>query len=61
MTKKDYDLIASVVVEASEIYGSAAWNPTLLINMLATALADDNPRFDRERFKLACRKVALLA
>lgn len=45
MTRKDFELIASVLRE------SQAWNETIL-NM-ADALADTNPRFDRERFLVA--------
>ena len=48
MTKKDFQLIASVFKDTGT-YGH--WN---VIEKMADMLATTNPRFDRERFLKAC-------
>lgn len=54
MTRKDYQLIAEVfanfgkMVELEETIGAD------IARVLADALQGDNPRFDRERFLIAC-------
>ena len=54
MTRKDYQLIAEVfanfgkMVELEETIGAE------IARVLADALQGDNPRFDRERFLIAC-------
>ena len=50
MTRKDYVLIAQTIndswVKSSSVH--------VLVLALTDALAQDNPRFDRERFLKAC-------
>jgi hypothetical protein len=58
MTKKDYELIASVIkgnfkaFEELEIHPSH-WQ-TLLVSELGNKLMDDNPKFDLAKFRRAC-------
>lgn len=56
MTKKDYAAIAAIIRAAHE--KEAGWRPsTSLLNIardLADHCANDNERFDRARFMLAC-------
>jgi hypothetical protein len=61
MTKKDYIVIAKAVFEARENVGnyiedidSVNQAFRCIIGELGRALADDNPRFDYDRFKRAC-------
>lgn len=68
MTKKDYELIASAIEH--ELYGNRAHSEpnhaaecaiTALIclaNEIAERLEAQNPRFDRDRFLLACGVTA---
>jgi len=49
MTKKNYKRAAELVKELSD---KAEW--TAAIELLLTFFAEDNPRFDRERFMEAC-------
>ena len=51
MTRKDYVLIAEVI--ATSWHTSTDTKRTIALNM-ADALQNDNPRFDRERFLVAC-------
>lgn len=54
MTKKDYQLIASVMQEVLKdpcIYESV-WAVT--VEKLIAALQKDNPRFNKEKFVAAC-------
>ena len=51
MTRKDYILIAEVI--ATSWHTSAETKRELAVNM-ADALETDNPRFDRDRFLVAC-------
>ena len=61
-TRKTYqahaDLIGSLITKNINT-GDGAWQ-TITVQDLVTALGDmyaiDNPRFDRERFNLACMK-----
>lgn len=58
MTRKDYQLIADMIVATRD--GVNSWtngNDALddLVTNLGFALALDNPRFDRDRFSEACR------
>lgn len=59
MTRKDYQLIARALKQASENWeGFDEENPQVVITAisayLARELAQDNPRFDRTRFLEAC-------
>ena len=65
MTKKDYELIANTMMRSHPQFGYLiAYTPsktrtrleqyTMTVEDLAGALANDNPRFDRERFLKAC-------
>jgi hypothetical protein len=54
MTKKDYELIATVLSEMQDKYDGSDWtvNGTIYLyaQNLATAIAKANPNFDYERF-----------
>ena len=52
MTRKDYIAIANAICEASHTAPSAAIDT--LAHKLADVCANDNPRFDRQRFLAAC-------
>ncbi len=61
MTKKDYELIASVYaaeMQFYEEYGEDELEPKAIIasnaHQMANALAEQNPKFDRKRFLKAC-------
>lgn len=51
MTRKDYVLIASAIREARVSQDVDREN---MAGAIAVKLAEDNPRFDREIFLLAC-------
>lgn len=53
MTKKDYELIARVLRDESSDGQAYRPDETLCLAM-ADALAEDNPRFDRVKFLVAC-------
>ena len=61
MTRKDYQLIASIIKSEAE-----AWKPNstqaVMCDQFAKAfaqkLAEDNPRFDASRFFKACEPTA---
>lgn len=65
MTRKDYVLIAKAISDALdtlddapnavELMEDAQASISILIDQLAKALATDNPRFDADRFRLACK------
>ena len=48
MTRKDYMRFAEIVREANPSF--APW----LASQMARVFAEDNPRFDRQRFFTAC-------
>jgi len=52
MTRKDYQLIASVLANFTGDTGDVV-DRDLVAYDLAKALAADNPRFDREKFLVA--------
>jgi hypothetical protein len=52
MTRKDYQLIASVLSQFTGDQGDVIDRDAVAYD-LADALAADNPRFDRERFLIA--------
>lgn len=56
MTRKDYELIAQVIAELNSDFNNGN-DDTVSLSLVATELADalaqDNPRFDRERFLIA--------
>jgi hypothetical protein len=52
MTRKDYQLIASVLANFTGDSGDVV-DRDLVAYDLATALGADNPRFDREKFLIA--------
>ena len=53
MTKKDYELIAEVLLNNVSGVASEPYAITL-VNDMANALQDDNPKFDRNKFLIAC-------
>jgi hypothetical protein len=62
MTKKDYELIAEVIADTTEMtqilsgldMDSAERVISLLAGKLASSLEMENPRFNREMFLKAC-------
>lgn len=52
MTRKDYNLIASVLLDNRA--GMPEHNFYWLVHNFATALQEENPRFDGDRFLEAC-------
>lgn len=52
MTKKDFELIAGVLADVHK-----KGNKICVVELLADALAETNPRFDRGRFLTACIPV----
>jgi len=52
MSRKDYIRLAEVVVKARE-RGDGVEH---LIDALCSALLEDNPKFDRARFRAACNR-----
>lgn len=54
MTKKDFELIANAINEL--FLGHKNWSRSLeqVANKLAEKLAETNPRFNREKFLIAC-------
>lgn len=59
MTKKDFELIASVIRAANTaIYreGTTPYDAIAFVTLdMANRLVDTNPRFDRDRFLAACK------
>ena len=65
MTRKDYILIAKAISDALdriddapnaiELAEDAHASIGIIIEQLAKALATDNPRFQADRFRLACK------
>ena len=60
MTRKDYVAIAEAMMAARADVSNQAISPKMALKFaedrIASALAADNPRFDRERFLTACRR-----
>lgn len=57
MTRKDYTAISRLIANHLPIHApldDSHLGSTRFINRLADYLADDNPRFDREKFIAAC-------
>ena len=56
MTRKDYELIASVLADLNADFNNGG-DDTISLQLVATELAEtlaaENPRFDRERFLIA--------
>jgi hypothetical protein len=52
MTKKDYELIAEVILNSQGLTRGGVMDT--LAKRMAEALADTNPRFNREMFLKAC-------
>lgn len=50
MTKKDFDLIASVIEDMTGCYSSYA-----IAEKFSNVLANKNPRFNKDKFLQACR------
>jgi len=63
MTRKDYVAIAEAIAFARSTLPSPQRRGDIgravqtVVDAIAKTLADDNPRFDRERFLQACRTV----
>jgi hypothetical protein len=57
MTRRDYDLISKVLARCQPSVLDATSLRNLIIYSLANALAEENPRFDRERFMQTCSGV----
>lgn len=53
MTRKDFQLIAEVVILTSEIFDDQTADT--IAELFADRLAGTNPNFDRERFLKACK------
>lgn len=58
MTKKDYELVASVV-RSSTAFPTFADKAAFILDMGAT-LARDNPKFDMNKWATACLPVAVI-
>ena len=56
MSKKDYETIAKCIRDAFGMTGNFTIRECL-ISSLCAKFAEDNPRFDSDRFKAACRMV----
>ena len=57
MTRKDYVLIAQTIADLMSDFnngGDDSVSLSLVAQELADTLAKDNPRFDRDRFLVAC-------
>ena len=54
MTRKDYELIARVFADFSEVCDLSETIGADIARQLATAFVFDNPRFDHKRFLSAC-------
>ena len=58
MTRKDYELIAGAFAFAVDKYDGEDWTMqgagAAIARLLADELAEDNSRFDREKFLAAC-------
>jgi len=55
MTLKDYELIAGAIAEERRAHSAPSrFGVDSTADAVASALARDNPRFDRERFLKAC-------
>lgn len=54
MTKKDYVKLARVIQHADTL-GYESNTLTFIVGELALVLQEDNPRFDRKQFELACK------
>ena len=54
MTRKDYEKIANILNKGIRPVQADAWFNSLLDN-LCDMFQADNPRFDAERFKEACK------
>jgi hypothetical protein len=63
MTKKDYELIAAAIAGCATVTNKSGRLGTIetvliskehFVNMLATELEIENPRFNREMFLTAC-------
>ena len=56
MNKKDYEQLARAIRCARYSYRASETEPIeAVVNYLITELADDNPRFDKEKFVKACQ------
>jgi len=59
VTKKDYELVASIVGSVAQRYGDGSDGQRAVRQVagnLASGFALDNPRFDRSRFLMACER-----
>jgi len=57
MTRKDYELIAAAIREEVNLWRDGSESQHMVgktAKAISTALAKDNPRFDRDRFLRAC-------
>lgn len=63
MTRKDYELLAGAIryaINLNTYHPEAQQRLSAIdsvINEIAACLANDNPRFDRERFAMACLRA----
>lgn len=60
MTRKDYELIARALHDAKPLDNAASeWDEwDQCVALMANALVDTNPRFDRGKFETYCVKGA---
>jgi hypothetical protein len=54
MTRKDYVLIAEALKESQKLHNPSFMVRAHMCDIVATALASDNPRFNRATFLAAC-------
>ena len=55
MSKKDYELISKVMYDFSNQDDNCCYNlHYAIVESLAEAFGKDNPKFDREKFDVAC-------
>ena len=54
MTKRDYVLLASALRQVASLPDADRETTIICCKAVATAIACNNTRFDRERFLLAC-------
>lgn len=54
MTKKDFETIAKIIASMPSFAASLRDQKNSTARQFADALANENPRFDRERFLKAC-------
>ena len=57
MTRKDYVKIAAIIKDIDTDNTSQVYRKRLVAEKIAEVLAEDSPRFDRDKFLSACGVV----